>query len=188
MASKNQRFIPLVEVKLDNRDLAVKIRKQFSAKKREIDFGKIFIANSVTLGTRVRVDILKSIAELYSNEKESMSVSAFVSRPVLHVRPKDAKTRPMWLSFSDSLVRFGSGLGEGDLGDAYRRAGVAFKGQLQQNFVVLHEEGAENEGRAPPKAGTSASFGTPKKRVREDLGAEPESKTPRKRDESDGKK
>ncbi len=53
-----------------------------------MDFGKIFIANSVTLGTRVRIDIMKSIAEHCSNDKESLSVSAFVSRPVLHVRSR----------------------------------------------------------------------------------------------------
>jgi hypothetical protein len=92
----------------------------------------------------------------------------------------------MWLTFSDALIRFGSGLGVCDLGEAYQRAGVAFKGQLQQNFVVLHEAGAGNEERVPPKASTSTGLGTPKKRSREELGVEPESKTPRKRDE--GKK
>ena len=30
-------------------------------------------------------------------------------------------------------------MNEAELGEAYRRAGVAFRGQLQQNFVVLHE-------------------------------------------------
>jgi hypothetical protein len=88
----------------------------------------------------------------------------------------------MWLTFSDALVRFGSGLRGGDLGEAYRRAGVAFRGQLQQNFVVLHEDGAGNDERVRPKASTSgAGFGTPKKRTREEVGAEPDSKTPRKR-------
>ena len=87
LGSRNSRVIPLVEVKLDSRELAVKVRKDFSNKKKsEKDFGKIFIANSVTLATRVRIDILKAIAKKNSNNKEIMSVSAFVSRPVIHVR------------------------------------------------------------------------------------------------------
>jgi hypothetical protein len=43
----------------------------------------------------------------------------------------------MWLSFSDALIRYGSGLKENDLGEADRKAGITFKGQLKQNFVVL---------------------------------------------------
>jgi hypothetical protein len=86
-------------------------------------------------------------------------------------------------------VRFGSGLGESDLGDAYRRAGVTYRGQLQQNFVVLHEAGAGNEERVRPKASTSVvGIGTPKKRTREEVGVEPESKTPRKPAEPERKK
>ena len=176
LASKNQRFIPLVEVKLDNRDLAVKIRKQFSAKKREIDFGKIFIANSVTLGTRVRVDILKSIAELYSNEKESMSVSAFVSRPVLHVRSKEGGIRMGTFNFSDALARYGANLTEKNLTEAYKRAGSAFKGQLQQNFVVLTERGLVN-AMAGPSGGDVIARG---KRLREDGRPEAQLGTPKK--------
>jgi hypothetical protein len=38
----------------------------------------------------------------------------------------------------DALVRYG--ISEPDLGDAYRKAGVAFKGLLEQNFMVLHEK------------------------------------------------
>jgi hypothetical protein len=35
-------------------------------------------------------------------------------------------------------VRYGSGLLELDLGEAYKKAGVVFRGQLEKNFVVLH--------------------------------------------------
>jgi hypothetical protein len=51
--SRNQNFIPLVEVTMDSKELALRIRKQFTVKKPETDFGRIFVANSVTLGTRV---------------------------------------------------------------------------------------------------------------------------------------
>jgi hypothetical protein len=51
------------------------------------DFGKIHIANSVSLATRIRVDILKAIARQFSDPvKETMYVSAYTSRPVLHIK------------------------------------------------------------------------------------------------------
>jgi hypothetical protein len=39
-----------------------------------------------------------------------------------------------------SMIRYGLVLPESDHGDAYRKAGVAFKRQLEQNFVVLHDK------------------------------------------------
>jgi hypothetical protein len=70
LGSRNSRFIPQVEVKLYSRQLALKIRKELSSmKKTEHDFGRIFIANSVTLATRVRVDILKAMAKKHSKDK-----------------------------------------------------------------------------------------------------------------------
>ena len=168
LGSRNQRVIPLVEVKMDNRELAFKIRKQFAVMKRESDFGRVFIANSVTLGTRVRVDILKAIAEQYSNDKEKMSVSAFVSRPMLHVRSKEGGQRLGTYNFSDALARYGANLTEKELSVAYRRAGSAFKGQLQQNFVVLSEHGMGAAEAAMAKDGPSDIAGMARgKRPRE---------------------
>ncbi len=181
------REVPLAEVRMKDKETAIRLRKKFATQKKAgQDFGRTQITNSVTLATRVRIDILKAMAKKFSTDQEDLYVYGYTSRPVLHVRPKKGNKRPMWLTFSDALIRFGSGLGVGDLGDAYQRAGVAFKGQLQQNFVVLHEAGAGNEERVSPKPSTSTGLGTPKKRSREELGVEPESKTPRKRDE--GKK
>ena len=45
--------IPLAEVRMDSGDLALKLRKQFAAKKNaDQDFGRVYLANSVTMGTR----------------------------------------------------------------------------------------------------------------------------------------
>ena len=177
------REVPLAEVRMKDKGTAIRLRKRFAQQKKAgQDFGRVQIMNCVTLATRVRIDILKAMAKKFTTEREDLFVYGYASRPVLHIKPKDGNKRPMWLSFSDALTRFGAGLGELDLGEAYRRAGVAFRGQLQQNFVVLHETGAENEVRLPPKASTSAGLSTPKKRVRDELGAEPESKTPKKQD------
>ena len=137
---KNANEIPLVEVKMDSCEVARKIRTEYAAKKKAgTDFGKLFLANSVTLGTRVRVDILRAMAKKFSTEGEELFVIAYTSRPLLQLRRKEAGNRSMAFTFSDAIARYGKNLTEGDLGDAYRRAGVAFRGQLQQNFVVLHE-------------------------------------------------
>ncbi len=39
----------------------------------------------------------------------------------------------MVYTFSDAVTRYGANLAEEDLREAYRRAGVVFKEQLQQN-------------------------------------------------------
>ncbi len=109
-------------------------------KKAGQDFGKVYIANSVTLATRVRVDIMRLIAKKFSTEREELFVMAFSSRPILHVRTKGGDQRSVVFTFSDAVAKYGENLMEDDLGEAYRRAGVVFKGQLQQNFVVLHDK------------------------------------------------
>jgi hypothetical protein len=38
------------------------------------------------------------------------------------------------------MSQFGGAIVREDLDDAYRRAGVAFKGQMEQHFVVLKEK------------------------------------------------
>ena len=137
---KGTNTIPLAEVRMNSSELATRIRKQFAAKKKAgHDFGRVYLANSVTLGTRVRIDILKAMAKCFAGEKEIMYVSAFTSRPLLHVKPKEAGSRTMAYTFADALSRYGMHLRQVDLGEAYRRAGTSFKGQMQQNFVVLHD-------------------------------------------------
>jgi hypothetical protein len=52
---------------------------------------------------------------------------------------KGADGRLVWIAFSDPLVRYGSGIRKADLVEAYRKARVAFQGQLEKNFVVPHD-------------------------------------------------
>ena len=193
------REVPLAEVRMKSKEIATRLRKGFAnQKKMGKDFGRIYITNCVTLATRVRIDILKAMAKKFTTNQEDLFVYGYASRPVLHIKPKDQNKRPMWLSFSDALIRYGSGLRKGDLDEAYRRTGVAFKGQLQQNFVVLHDAAAGSAGAAGGHVGfkprmdiggaRGSGMGTPKKRIREEVGVEPESKTPRKLAEPEKKK
>jgi hypothetical protein len=161
---RGEREIPMAEVRMESKEVAHGIRRKFAEKKRAgEDFGKIFIANSVSLGTRIRIDILKAIAKKCTDEKLDFHVAAFSSRPVLQIREKGLEKKPMVLTFVDAVSRYGRDMVEGDLVEAYRRAGRSFQGQLQQNFIVLRDR-----GRNPVAAegGPANSNSAPRKRQR----------------------
>ena len=143
------RNIPMVEVKLESRELAFKLRNTFATKKKNgEDYGRIHIANSVCLATRVRADILRAIAKQMAPESgEDMFVSAYNSRPVLHIKGDTNTQRPFVMTFADAVRRFGGKIKDEYLEDAYKRAGNSFKGQLEQHFVVLHDSESTNESR-----------------------------------------
>jgi hypothetical protein len=145
----NEHMLPMAEVKLDKVEHAVEIRKAF-AEKRKTDkmtgcLEKIFMANSINVGTRVRIEILKAIAKKITNDKEQAYVVSFISRPVMHIKLKSDKNGfpSKSYTFIDAVKQFGANLVQDDLLAAYAKAGTAFKGQLEQNFVVLKEDDAE---------------------------------------------
>ena len=179
-----ERGVPtMFEVRMKEKDLAGKIRKEFSARMRDKarmqadHYGRLFVANSVTLATRVRSDILKVIAQRCANDNEDFFVIGFTSRPVLSIRRKDS-TSQYALSFADAVSKFGSGISRGELQVAYGRAGESFVGQLQQNFVVLHDKedglGKADAGRGVPK---TAVGGGRKREMENGEGVEPAKRT-----------
>jgi hypothetical protein len=154
----NGKMIPMVEVRLDSVASAVAIRKAFADKKKAgEDFGRLFLANCVGLATRVRVDIMKALAKRCTEGKDIAFVVAFTSRPMLHIRTTDTsgQSRTMTYTFSDSVAKFGNRLQQGDLDEAYRRAGTNFTGQLSQHFVVLSDKntGFQHSGAYSRKRG-----------------------------------
>jgi len=173
----NGRFIPLVEVKLNSADNASLIRKTFAEKKKQgADFGRLFIANCVNLATRVRVDVLKALARKISGDQIVAYALPFVARPTLQVRSTDAgSTETKTYTFTDAISKYGHLLKQIDLGEAYRRAGNFFKGQLEQQFIVLKESGAgpgQAQQQQPPQRPMSGhpnpQPGGSRKRTRDD--------------------
>ena len=136
----NGRDIPMAEIRFRNREMAFEIRKTFVARiKAGEDFGRVHIANSVTLGTRVRVDILKAIVQQFKGEGGvEMKVQAYSSRPTIQCKSGNDQ-RPVVMTFADAIEKFGKRLTDDHLGLAYSRTGMAFKEQLQMNFVVLKD-------------------------------------------------
>ena len=139
--------VPMCEVKMENKETAAKIRREFGRLRKEDKIqGRLFVANSVTLATRVRLDIMKAIAKKNQNPNEEWFVMGFTSRPLLQIRKKSGYGQ-LALTFVDALLKFGKGLKVADLGTAYGRAGTTFEGQMEQNFVVLKDKmGKGNKG------------------------------------------
>jgi hypothetical protein len=138
--------LPMVEVRLDTVASASAIRKAFAekskTKKLTGDYERMFITNSVNLATRVRIDVMKTIARKLTNSDVQAYVVGFIARPVLHVKKRSNNTQRSY-TFVDSVSFYGHLLRPVDLGIAYKRAGKAFDGQLQQNFIVLNEDDRE---------------------------------------------
>jgi hypothetical protein len=116
--------------------------------------GRLFVSNSVTLATRVRLEILRAIAKKCSSGVEDMFCMGFTSRPVLQVKRKDGGGQQA-LTFVDAIARYGGRVRESELSLAYERAGLTFRGQMAQNFVVLTDKGVREGGRGG-KGGASA--------------------------------
>jgi len=143
---RSGRGPPFFEVRLESVKSCASFRLAAAqlAKDETSDFANLFIANSVTLTTRVRIEILRAIATSLTTETEEAYVQSFSSRPMLHYQ-----TRPGVLyqalgtnrsySFVEAVGRWGDKLATVDLLPAYRRARPAFIGCLEQYFVVLKE-------------------------------------------------
>jgi hypothetical protein len=139
--------LPMIEVKLDKKEHAIAIRKTFAEKKKKkslsSNLDSLFIANSVNLATRIRIDIMKAVSKKLTNSAELAYVTGFTSKPMLHIRKAgrpSAILKPMRsYSYIDTVTRYGNMVGVEELETAYGRAGRSFNGQLQQNFIVLNE-------------------------------------------------
>jgi hypothetical protein len=59
-----------------------------------------------------------------------------------------------------------SGLKESDLGEAYKKDGVAFREQLEKNFVVLHNSTEVLSKTPNTQKPVDQEVGTPRKRPR----------------------
>ena len=170
---KNQTTpLPMVEVKIDKVEYAVEMRKAFAEKKKKNLLGAshsaLFMANSVNLATRIRVDIMKAIARRLTHKDEIAYVAGFTSRPTMHIRKTGADNMKPLKSFLfiDSVSRFGNMLERKELETAYGRAGRSFNGQLRQNFVVLNEYDQDALMSVDPNRAGTSGYGGPQRSQR----------------------
>ena len=140
------RGAPFIEARLDSvvASSAFRVAAAKLAKVENSNFSGVFIANSVTLTTRVRIEILRAIAKKLTTLTEESLVQGFSSRPMLHYQSRENVLQPASgtnrsYSFVEAVGRWGDQLSTVELLPAYRRARPAFIGCLEQYFVVLKE-------------------------------------------------
>ena len=139
--------LSFLEVKMDSMKSAVDIRKAFVQKMRSKGltgkYESIFITNSVTKATRVRIEIMKAIARKITNDREAAYVASFISRPVLQFKKiiEGEQTFPYKsFTFVEAVMRFRNEIEDEDLTSAYERS-LPFEAELEQNFIVLNSYG-----------------------------------------------
>jgi hypothetical protein len=141
---------PFIEGKMDTvaNSNAFRIAAHNLIKEENPNFVGLFIANSVTLATRVRIEILRAVADTLQSDVIKAYVQPFTSRPILHVQMRDPLARAVEGSnrsynFVEAVSRWGDQLSQASLIPAYRKARPAFIGALEQYFVVLTESGPD---------------------------------------------
>ena len=143
---------PFLEGRMNSAEASAKFRAAASqlAKDGSPKFCDLFIANAVTLATRVRIEILRAIAKKLTTADTDSFVQGFSSRPLLHYYTRDHVFRSVdgtnrSYTFVETVAKFGSLVQPHDLLSAYKRARPAFNGCLEQYFVVLREDGPSGQ-------------------------------------------
>jgi len=167
---------PFFEVKTDSASSSTTFRTAASKLSRgehaSPTFKGLFIANAVTLSTRVRIEILRALSKVLSSDTLNVFVKGFTSRPVMLSKfreqedtdmqdvPPHASSGPLARSqevyppvvigrsytFCEAVEKWGHVLDDSSLASAYRKARPAFNGCLEQYFVVLKEHQDDEAG------------------------------------------
>jgi len=145
---RNGQSSPFLEGRMDTVASASAFRVAASklAKEENPDFKDLFIANAVTLATRVRIEILRAISKVLTTENTDSFVQGFSSRPLLHYYRSEGSTISVegvnrTYTFVEAVSKFGHLVPPSGLLNAYKRARPSFNGCLEQYFVILREEG-----------------------------------------------
>ena len=138
----------VLEVKLESNEQAAGIRASFVKKQKEKDPdlpAKMNISPVVRLSTRVRVEILHSIANLLVRHDPSIIKAMclqYIPKPVIKIIRKAAGgnefARTMTFIEAVCWVEENGYSGSINLSKAHERAGATFRGILAQTFVLLH--------------------------------------------------
>ena len=150
---------PFIEGRMDSVESASAFRiagSKLAKSETHDNFRGLFIANAVTLTTRVRIEVLRALATCLTTTNQEAFVKGFSSRPVLCLKAKSPETPPgvdaspadpgRNYTYCESIEKWGHLLSQNSLAKAYRKARPAFNGCLEQYFVVLHEFQAEESG------------------------------------------
>ena len=134
----------VIEVKLADTKQAKDIRTEFVKKRKELS-DKLNISPVVRLATRVRIEIMHSVADLLKRHDHSISSAyclQYIPKPVIKIKRRSTPggqevTRTMAFCEAISWVQENVLQNVIDLKKARGRAGAAFRATLAQHFVLL---------------------------------------------------
>ena len=134
----------VIEVKLADQKQAKDLRAEFVKKRKNLP-EKLNIAPVVRVATRVRIEIMHSIADLLKKHDRSISSAyclQYIPKPVLKIVRKSQTgaefTTTMSFCESISWAQQNELLNAIDLKKARERAGASFRSTMSQHFVVLN--------------------------------------------------
>lgn len=136
-------ILPPFELQLGSADLALQLRREGGKHMPSIPaFKDATLCPCVTLGTRVRYEVLRAIARKLNADDRAGYVPLHGLRPMIHVGPRvegKVSIRETY-TYVDAVLRFQKTLSRDDLAYAYSRAGDQFRGTMRQNFIVLDDD------------------------------------------------
>jgi uncharacterized membrane protein YgcG len=169
----------MLEFRIDDVEKAREIRKIFATRRAAGNmpegFENVQVMTAITLATKVRIEIMKTIARRIESSTETAYVPTFLPRPIMHIKAKsdrsesgtrgkhDPRRHIGSLTFADSIMQYGGLISGNDLEPAYKKAAGNFRGQMRQHFVVLEDSDYRPRYSYPPPAvgsGTSGSGGS----------------------------
>ena len=133
----------VIEVKLKDEKQTKDLRAEFVKKRKSLD-DKINITPVVRLTTRVRVEMMHSIAAVLKREDPTVTRAQclqFVPKPVIKIVRKTEGGLEVvrTMSFGEAIgwVKVNGHSESLDLKKARERAGAKFRGTMAQNFVLM---------------------------------------------------
>ena len=133
----------VIEVKLADSKQAQEIRSEFVKKRKELP-AKLNISPVVRLATRVRIEIMHAVADLFKRYDRTVTSAyclQYIPKPVIKIIRKSpgGTETSRTVSFCDSVswVQDQNLLGIIDLKKARERAGSSHSSTLSQHFVIL---------------------------------------------------
>ena len=133
----------VIEVKLADSKQAQEIRSEFVKKQKELP-DKLNVSPVVRLATRVRIEIMHAIADLFKRYDRSVTSAyclQYIPKPVIKLIRKSAGVESSrTVSFCDAIswVQDQNLLDVIDLRKARERAGPSLTSTLSQHFVILN--------------------------------------------------
>ena len=134
----------VIEVKLADSKQAQAIRSEFVKKRKELP-SKLNVSPVVRLATRVRIEIMHAIADLFKRHDRSISSAyclQYIPKPVIKIirRSQAGTESSRTVSFCDAVswVHDQNLMDVIDLRKARERAGSSLTSTLSQHFVILN--------------------------------------------------